>query len=495
MESKDNKNNDIEFEGLSNENNTFKINIKITPNNNILINCRNTTSTPNLIYEKSFSFDELKNFENFKESNSISEVFENFKKLIDIKAEKNIFENEKKILLKFTREDLKKNIEFEILQIDRPSEEIVKELIENVKFYKEKYNTILHLIPQIEDMLISYPKIVENLNDLKNEIKFLKSENFEMKKQINNFNKTKDFSLGNISIKKEVKYSDYIFCLTTLIDNRIASGCKDGVINIYKANYDLDFQIREHSGRVFYLFTHSNGNLISCSYDKTIKIFSFLEDDNNYKCIQTISNHKSAVFKVIEIPEEKILSISADKTIKIFNKENNDEFTYEKTIKCNEISEDVVLCLEREIATASHSQSIHFFNYEFAEEENSINEIKITGWNNVLKVLNENLFVCGFGGIYLINLNTKELVQKYEFHDKLNNFDDLKFCLITNIKNKFIFGDNEGGLMSCDFNDNSKTLTFNEYKKIHESWIRTLLLRKEDIFLTAGNDCKIKIWK
>ena len=122
-------------------------------------------------------------------------------------------------------------------------------------------------------------------------------------------------------------------------------------------------------------------------------------------------------------------------------------------------------------------------------------EIKVTGWNNVLKVLNENLFVCGFGGIYLINLNTKDIIKKYEFTDKLSNFEDLKFCLITNIKNKFIFGDNEGGLMSCDFNDNTKKLTFNEYKVMHESWIRTLLLRKEDIFITAGNDCKMKIWK
>jgi WD40 repeat protein len=494
MESKDNKNNDIEFERLSNENNTFKINIKITPNNNILINCRNTTSTPNLIYEKSFSFDELKNFENFKESNSISEVFENFKKLIDIKAEKNIFENEKKILLKFTREDLKKNIEFEILQIDRPSEEVVKELIEIVKNMKEKNDTIVNRISEFED---NQSKMEEKINELKNEIKNLKTENLDIKKQLNVRNQTKDFSLSGISIKKEVKYSDYIFCLATLNDNRIASGCKDGFINIYNLNYDLDFQIKEHSGRVFYLFTHSNGNLISCSYDKTIKVFSFLDDDNNYKCIQTISNHRSAVFKVIEIHEEKILSISADKTIKIFNKENNDEFTYEKTIKCNDISEDVVLCLDKEIATASHSESIHFFNYEFGEEENNspIMEIKITGWNNVLKVLNENLFVCGFGGIYLINLNTKDIIKKYEFTNKLSNFEDLKFCLITNIKNKFIFGDNEGGLMSCDFNDNTKKLTFNEYKVMHESWIRTLLLRKEDIFITAGNDCKMKIWK
>ena len=62
------------------------------------------------------------------------------------------------------------------------------------------------------------------------------------------------------------------------------------------------------------------------SIDKTIKVFSFLDNDNNYKCIQTITNHRSAVFKVIEIPEEKILSISADKTIIIFNKENSDEF-------------------------------------------------------------------------------------------------------------------------------------------------------------------------
>ena len=494
MESAENKNNEIKFERLSSENNTFKINIKLTPTNNIVINCKNISAIPNLIYEKSFSLEELKNFENFKESNSISEIFEIFKKVINIKVEKNIVEKEKKILLKFNQEEEKISIEFEILQIDRPSEEVVKELIETIKDFKEKNDIIDKKISYFEE---NQSKMVDKINELTNEIKNLKIENFEIKKQLNNLNQTKDFSLSAINLKKEVKYSDYIFCLATLNDNRIASGCKDGSINIYKPNYDLDFQIKEHSGRVFYLFTHSNGNLISCSYDKTIKVFSFLDDDNNYKCIQTISNHRSAVFKVIEIHEEKILSISADKTIKIFNKENNDEFTYEKTIKCNDISEDVVLCLDKEIATASHSESIHFFNYEFAEEENNspIMEIKVTGWNNVLKVLNENLFVCGFGGIYLINLNTKDIIQKYEFTDKLSNFEDLKFCLITNIKNKFIFGDNEGGLMSCDFNDNTKKLTFNEYKVMHESWIRTLLLRKEDIFITAGNDCKMKIWK
>ena len=494
MESTENKNNEIEFERLSSENNAFKINIKLTTSNNILINCKNISSIPNLIYEKSFSLEELKNFENFKESNSISEIFEIFKKVINIKVEKNIVENEKKILLKFNQEDEKISIEFEILQIDRPSEEVVKELIETIKDFKEKNDIIDKKISYFEE---NQSKMVDKINELTNEIKNLKIENFEIKKQLNNLNQTKDFSLSAINLKKEVKYSDYIFCLATLNDNRIASGCRDGSINIYKPNYDLDFQIKEHSGRVFYLFTHSNGNLISCSYDKTIKVFSFLDDDNNYKCIQTISNHRSAVFKVIEIHEEKILSISADKTIKIFNKENNDEFTYEKTIKCNDISEDVVLCLDKEIATASHSESIHFFNYEFAEEENNspIMEIKVTGWNNVLKVLNENLFVCGFGGIYLINLNTKDIIQKYEFTDKLSNFEDLKFCLITNIKNKFIFGDNEGGLMLCEFNEKTKKLTYNEYKKMHESWIRTLLLRKEDIFITAGNDCKMKIWK
>ena len=138
MESAENKNNEIKFERLSSENNTFKINIKLTPTNNIVINCKNISAIPNLIYEKSFSLEELKNFENFKESNSISEIFEIFKKVINIKVEKNIIENEKKILLKFNQEEEKISIEFEILQIDRPSEEVIKELIETMKYFKEK---------------------------------------------------------------------------------------------------------------------------------------------------------------------------------------------------------------------------------------------------------------------------------------------------------------------------------------------------------------------
>ena len=119
MESAENKNNEIKFERLSSENNTFKINIKLTPTNNIVINCKNISAIPNLIYEKSFSLEELKNFENFKESNSISEIFEIFKKVINIKVEKNIVEKEKKILLKFNQEEEKISIEFEILQINQ----------------------------------------------------------------------------------------------------------------------------------------------------------------------------------------------------------------------------------------------------------------------------------------------------------------------------------------------------------------------------------------
>ena len=250
MESAENKNNEIKFERLSSENNTFKINIKLTPTNNILINCKNVSAIPNLIYEKSFSLEELKNFENFKESNSISEIFEIFKKVINIKVEKNIVENEKKILLKFNQEDEKISIEFEILQIDRPSEEVVKELIETIKDFKEKNDIIDKKISYFEE---NQSKMEEKINELKNEIKNLKTENLDIKKQLNERNQTKDFSLSGINIKKEVKYSDYIFCLATLNDNRIASGCRDGSINIYKPNYDLDFQIKEHSGRVFYL--------------------------------------------------------------------------------------------------------------------------------------------------------------------------------------------------------------------------------------------------
>ena len=99
MESTENKNNEIEFERLSNENSTFKINIKLTPTNNILINCKNVSAIPNLIYEKSFSLEELKKFENFKESNLISEIFEIFKNVNKIKYKKIKLKNNKKILL------------------------------------------------------------------------------------------------------------------------------------------------------------------------------------------------------------------------------------------------------------------------------------------------------------------------------------------------------------------------------------------------------------
>ena len=176
METKEeNKNNnEIEFERLSNDNNTFHIKIKRVSNNSILISCKNKTSIPNLVFENSFSFDDLKKLENFKENNSIQEIFENFRKIIDIKAEKNILEIEKdkKILLKFKSKENSNSNEFELIQVDRPSEEVVKELIELVKSFIEKSEEQSNRINQLNNMLLNYPQLEDEISKLKNEIKF-----------------------------------------------------------------------------------------------------------------------------------------------------------------------------------------------------------------------------------------------------------------------------------------------------------------------------------
>ena len=53
------------------------------------------------------------------------------------------------------------------------------------------------------------------------------------------------------------------------------------------------------------------------SYDKTIKVIKLIGEDE-YEIEQTLQGHKSYVCRVIEIKENELISMSYDKTLKIW---------------------------------------------------------------------------------------------------------------------------------------------------------------------------------
>ena len=73
-----------------------------------------------------------------------------------------------------------------------------------------------------------------------------------------------------------------------------------------------DLTIKEHKNGVTCLLQLNSGELASCSYDKTIKIYKI--NENKYKVIQTLQEHIKSVTKLIELKNKQLVSCSLDKS-------------------------------------------------------------------------------------------------------------------------------------------------------------------------------------
>ena len=130
-------------------------------------------------------------------------------------------------------------------------------------------------------------------------------------------------TINNLKSKQLFKpQKTYIHCLLYLLDKRIACGSKKIFIyNIESINIDLILE--GHFGEIYSIIQPNENNLISCSQDRTIRIW----DLNNKKQIKYFIGHLSSIFKIINIKfyNDLICSCSEDKTIKIWNISNEEK--------------------------------------------------------------------------------------------------------------------------------------------------------------------------
>lgn len=123
--------------------------------------------------------------------------------------------------------------------------------------------------------------------------------------------------LSSYEIKYSIKEQKCITYLLLLFDGRFATASDDATIKIY-SNMNLSLTLVGHSFRVNAIDQLPNSQLISCSVDKTIKIWTITKD--SYKCEHTIEEaHSLTILKVISLSNNRMASCSNDKTIKIWS--------------------------------------------------------------------------------------------------------------------------------------------------------------------------------
>jgi len=75
-----------------------------------------------------------------------------------------------------------------------------------------------------------------------------------------------------------------------------------------------------HSDWIFCVKAFNDNQIVSCSRDKSIKIWDISTGD----CIKTLLGHSDAVFSIAILSNNRIVSCSLDKSIRIWDVELGD---------------------------------------------------------------------------------------------------------------------------------------------------------------------------
>ena len=120
-------------------------------------------------------------------------------------------------------------------------------------------------------------------------------------------NENNNISIWNkdLEVIRELSgHSDQVLCLETLHSGMLASGSKDGHIQLWSLSSFVQMGILgKHSKGVLRLLQLRNGYLASGSWDTTVKIWN----PYNRELIYTLQGHKGPINSLGELPEEGLL--------------------------------------------------------------------------------------------------------------------------------------------------------------------------------------------
>ncbi len=345
------------------------------------------------------------------------------------------------------------------------------------KIIKEKDKIILELKEKINNL--------ENIIKEKDKIKLELKE----KKQIIE-EKTNLYYDFNINLKNPIHIDKKILsCLCLLDDGRIASGSLDNSITIFnKISYKPDLIMNEHTSFINSMIKLEENILVSCSDDKTIKLFKI--KDNNYEVIQILNFHKSSVNKIIELKNKNLVSISNDKSI-IFYKKYNSKYLKENEILTNNECSSITQTKENEICYSEHlnysNYDIYFSDFNGNKLKLPISKIRISGCFGTFNMITKDLLIIGgFDTIYIIDVNLHNT-------SKIIEVPDSKwirgFCMIN--ENMFLTGDN-GTIRQWKI-ENGNINLFSKKEKAHKDLIYSIITIGEGK-IASSSKLSIKIW-
>ena len=465
--------------------------MKIKKNNSIYMSI--TFENANQVYEDCKLYDEIKKAQSYFEDYSLTEIFDEISDLIS-KNSVELIKNEdyilysiilpckKKKTFDFVLEIPKENMDISIFQkIIKQKDEIIREIIrEKDKIIKEK-NEIITELKEIISKITG-----KNVNDI------LNKENNENEENENPNEIFKDFNIVNLTPKNILTdHGDKsVSTIIQLQDGRLASGGGDGNIIIYnKETLKQELIINEHTKEIRDLIQLKNGNLMSCSDDKTMNLYQLIEN-NKYKLLSQVKVQENyAPRKIRELENGEIGLVAYESIFFYLNKNNKFDEDFIITYDNNQIKQyyNMISVKPGELVICGEADKIQFFELNSRKLKEIININRDIHWSydNLLCMMNERyLCVGGTDKITIIDVYQKNIIREIEDNG-------VHLCLYK-LNDNILLSGKECDITQWKICQNNLTL-ISKKEKAHQSYIHKIIKFNKNI-VTCSDDTSIKIW-
>lgn len=267
---------------------------------------------------------------------------------------------------------------------------------------------------------------------------------------------------------------DSVNSLCLLGDKRLAVCTESRVISIFNLEtYEADVLIKDsHEEAVLSICEMKNGNIVSSSSDKTIKIWEIIGKE--YKLVSVLEGHSSSVTSVIQLQDGRICSCSEDSTVRIW-----DVFGNVKVLKGHIYGVCSVLEIEDHIVTTSEDDTMRVWNKSYLQCEAVLVDIYCYSSKGLCKLKNDTLILGGFKFLSIISV---ALLQPKVIKCKtLGNIT----CLSI-LEDATVLIGNEHGVLLC-FSPVTSQVVFK--KNLYNNQISCLTgNKKESLIVLSHND-------
>ena len=308
-------------------------------------------------------------------------------------------------------------------------------------------------------------------------------------------------------VKEKIIKTDFMgFFEIKLLKNGNLLAKNDSKLILFKKenfNYEIVIEEKDEDNKDITIddFISINNNSFCYSINNDLKIIQ-LTQNNEYKIIQILKGHNNIIRKILVFKDNILISCSMDKTIKIWELDilNNKYQLKNSTIMNDyEIDEDfnnIILLNEKILLYYSNNYgegTIKFLNLNTNKIIKTINDIKCETFDDSIIVYNNLLIICGESNnnLYLIDLFNYQIVKTFEFISpvgllKLNNGN------ILIIEKSDIFRD-EYILVEYGIQEPHNLVQLRTSQRFN--FIYNLLELQENRLLTIDENNNIVIWK